>query len=69
VDRVKGKKKPRPPKNDTKSPELKALEEDLQSALGTKVRITRSKKGAGTITVTYYTDEELNTLMDQFLKK
>ncbi len=69
VTRLKGTKKPRPPKNDTKSPELKALEEDLQSALGTKVRITRSKKGAGTITVSYYTDEELNTLMDQFLKK
>ncbi|MCK5768658.1 MAG: ParB/RepB/Spo0J family partition protein [Candidatus Atribacteria bacterium] len=69
VTRLKGTKNPRPPKNDTKSPELKALEEDLQSALGTKVRITRSKKGAGTITVSYYTDEELNTLMDQFLKK
>ena len=69
VTRLKGTKKPKPPKKDTKSPELKALEEDLQSALGTKVRITRSKKGAGTITVHYYTDEELNTLMDQLLKK
>lgn len=69
VTRLKGKKKPQPPKKAAKSPELKALEEDLQSALGTKVRITRSKKGAGTITVHYYTDEELNTLMDQFLNK
>lgn len=69
VTRLKGTKKPKPPKKDSKSPELKALEEDLQSALGTKVRITRSKKGAGTITVHYYTDEELNTLMDQLLKK
>ena len=69
VTRLKGTKKPKPPKKDAKSPELKALEEDLQSALGTKVRITRSKKGAGTITVHYYTDEELNTLMDQLLKK
>jgi ParB family chromosome partitioning protein len=68
VTRLKGTKDPRPPKKDRKSPEVKALEEDLQSALGTKVRITRSKKGAGTITVHYYTDEELNTLMDQFLK-
>ncbi len=68
VTRLKGNKKPKPPKKDAKSPELKALEEDLQSSLGTKVRITRSKKGAGTITVHYYTDEELNTLMDQFLK-
>ncbi len=69
VTRLKGTKKTKPPKKDSKSPELKALEEDLQSALGTKVRITRSKKGAGTITVHYYTDEELNTLMDQLLKK
>ena len=69
VTRLKGTKKPKPPKKDSKSPELKALEEDLQSALGTKVRITRSKKGAGTITVHYYTDEELKTLMDQLLKK
>ena len=68
VTRLKGTKKPKPPKKDAKSPELKALEEDLQSSLGTKVRITRSKKGAGTITVHYYTDEELNTLMDQLLK-
>lgn len=69
VTRLKGTKKPNPPVKDPRSPELKALEEDLQSALGTKVRITRSKKGAGTITVHYYTDEELNTLMDQLLKK
>jgi ParB family chromosome partitioning protein len=68
VTQLKGKKKPTPPQKDGKSPELKSLEEDLQSALGTKVRITRSKKGAGTITVHYYSDEEFNTLMDQFLK-
>jgi len=69
VTRLKGTKKPQPLKKNPRSPELKALEEDLQSTLGTKVRITRSKKGSGTITVHYYTDEELNTLMDQFLKK
>jgi len=68
VTQLKGKKKPKPPQKDARSPELKSLEEDLQSALGTKVRITRSKKGAGTITVHYYSDEEFNTLMDQFLK-
>jgi ParB family chromosome partitioning protein len=68
ITKLKGKKKTKPPKKDPKSPELKALEEDLQSALGTKVRLTRSSKGSGTITVHYYTDEELNTLMDRFLK-
>jgi ParB family chromosome partitioning protein len=69
VTKLKGKKKRKPSKKDPKSPELKALEEDLQSALGTKVRLTRSRKGSGTITVHYYSDEEFNTLMDRFLKK
>jgi ParB family chromosome partitioning protein len=69
VNKLKGKKKTKPPRKDPKSPELKALEEDMGAALGTKVRITRSKKGQGTITVHYYSDEEFNTLMDRFLGK
>jgi ParB family chromosome partitioning protein len=69
VNKLKGKKKTKPHKKDTKSPELKALEEDLGAVLGTKVRLTRSKKGQGTITVHYYSDEEFNTLMDRFLGK
>ncbi|HDD55841.1 MAG TPA: ParB/RepB/Spo0J family partition protein [Chloroflexi bacterium] len=69
VAQLKGKKKAKSPKKNPKSPELKALEEDLQSALGTKVRLTRSNKGSGTITVHYYSDEEFNSLMDHFLKK
>jgi ParB family chromosome partitioning protein len=67
VTKLKGVKKRKSTKKDPKSPELKALEEELQSALGTKVRLTRSKKGTGTITVHYYSDEEFNTLMDRFL--
>ena len=69
VSQLKGKKKDKPSKKSPKSPELKSLEEDLQSALGTKVRLTRSQKGAGTITVHYYSDEEFDSLMDHFLKK
>ena len=69
VDKLKGKKKKKPPKKDGKSPELKSLEEDLQAALGTKVRLTRGKTGQGTITVHYYSDEEFNTIMDIFLKQ
>jgi ParB family chromosome partitioning protein len=69
VSQLKGKKKNKPTKKSPKSPELKALEEDLQSALGTKVRLTRSQKGAGTITVHYYSDEEFDSLMNHFLKK
>jgi ParB family chromosome partitioning protein len=69
VNKLKGKKKAKPPQKDKKSPELKALEEELQAALGTKVRLTRGKKGQGTITVHYYSDEEFNSLLDRFLKK
>jgi ParB family chromosome partitioning protein len=69
VTKLKGKKNKEPAKKDPKSPELKALEDDLQSALGTKVRLTRSSKGTGTITVHYYSDEEFNTLMDRFLEQ
>ena len=68
VYKFKGKKRPKPPKKDAKSPELKSLEEELQSSLGTKVRLTRSKSGKGTITIHYYSDEEFNTLIDRFRK-
>jgi ParB family chromosome partitioning protein len=68
VTQLKGKKKSKPAKKDKKSPELKALEEELQSSLGTKVRLTRSNKGSGTITIHYYSDEEFDSLMDRFQK-
>ncbi len=68
VNKFKGKKRPKPPKKDTKSPELKSIEEELQSSLGTKVRLTRSKSGKGTITIHYYSDEEFNTLIDRIRK-
>jgi len=69
VTRLKGTKEPKPPKKDSLSPALKSLEEDLQSALGTKVRLTQARGGSGTITVYYYSDEEFNTLLDHFLKE
>ncbi len=47
-------------------PEIKALEERLQTALGTKVRLKHGVKG-GTITVHYYSNEELDVLAKIFL--
>jgi ParB family chromosome partitioning protein len=47
-------------------PEIKALEERLQTALGTKVRLKHGVKG-GTITVHYYSNEELDVLANIFL--
>lgn len=46
--------------------ELAALEERLRARLGTRVNLSRSRKG-GVITIHYYSDEELNTLVEQIL--
>lgn len=48
------------------SPEEKALESDLRDALGTKVKLRRSEKG-GTLTLHFYSDEELNSLVERLL--
>lgn len=54
---------PRPPA----PPELEALEEKLRARLGTKVSLRPTKKG-GTMVIHYYSDEELDALVDRFLK-
>jgi len=48
-----------------KSPEVRALEEKLRSHLGTKVSLNPSGKG-GTITIHYYSEEELESLINRF---
>ncbi|MFW5888305.1 MAG: ParB/RepB/Spo0J family partition protein [Patescibacteria group bacterium] len=40
-------------------------EERLREAVGTKVKLTRKKKG-GTITIDFYSDEELDGIIDKF---
>lgn len=47
-------------------PEIINLEERLRSSLGTKVRVKHSAKG-GTITVYYYSNEELDGLIGKFI--
>jgi ParB family chromosome partitioning protein len=49
------------------SPELKSLEDQLRTLLGTKVTINHGKKG-GTVIIHYYSEEELDTLIDRFKK-
>jgi len=51
-----------------KSPEVKALEEKLRSNLGTKVSLKPSKKG-GTIIIHYYSEEELEALVNQISRR
>jgi ParB family chromosome partitioning protein len=50
----------------TASPEVKAIEDRLRSHLGTKVRLNHGKRG-GSITITYYSDEELDTIINRIL--
>jgi ParB family transcriptional regulator, chromosome partitioning protein len=50
------------------SPEALALEERLRASLGTKVALRSGRKG-GTVTIHYYSDEELNALVGRLLKE
>jgi ParB family transcriptional regulator, chromosome partitioning protein len=48
------------------SPEVAALEERLRTSLGTKVSLRAGRKG-GTMTIHYYSNEELESLLDRLL--
>jgi ParB family transcriptional regulator, chromosome partitioning protein len=47
-------------------PDLERVEEDLRRALGTKVRMARSRRG-GRIVIEFYSDEELSRLYDRLM--
>ena len=66
VRKMMGKKQASRPKKEKKA-ELNALEEELRQALGTRVNIQQYQKGGGTITIHYYSNEELETLLQRFL--
>jgi ParB family chromosome partitioning protein len=48
-------------------PDVRRLEEDLQRALGTKVRLLRAGKG-GKIQIEYYSSAELEALLERLLR-
>jgi ParB family chromosome partitioning protein len=45
-------------------PAFKKIEDNLASHFGTKVKMAHNKKGYGSITLEYYSLEELNKLLD-----
>jgi len=63
-------REPRPersgPAPRTTDPDLERVEEDLRRALGTKVRLARSRRG-GRIVIEYYSDEELSRLYERLI--
>ena len=67
VRKLSGEKPSRKP-NPPVVPEVAELEERLRASLGTKVTLRSSRKG-GTVTIRYYSDEELNALMGRLLNE
>jgi ParB family chromosome partitioning protein len=58
--------KPTPQPKPAPPAELVALEECLRSQLGTRVSLTHGKRG-GTLIIHYYSDEELDSLVERIL--
>ncbi len=67
VRRLSGERRQRRAKS-AQSPEEAALEEQLRASLGTKVILKRTKKG-GSLTIRFYSDEELNDLVERLLNE
>ena len=65
VKRWGGEKTPSAPQN-APPPEVTDLERRLESSLETEVKLRHGKKG-GTITIRYYSDEELDKLLGRLL--
>lgn len=49
-------------------PEITAIEEQLRNSLGTRVTLRKGKKG-GSLTIHFYSDEELDSLIGQIMKE
>ena len=47
------------------SPALKKIEDNLASHFSTKVKMTQTKKGTGSIVFDFYSTEELNAILDK----
>lgn len=67
VRKLSGEKPPRPAQKEA-APEVRALEERLRESLGTRVTMRHGKKG-GTLTIHYYSSEELEAILAQILKE
>ena len=65
VRKLSGQRPEKPPKIPP-SPEILALEERLRRRLGTRVNLNHRRKG-GSLVIHYYSEEELNALVDLIL--
>ncbi len=65
VRKLAGEKPANPAAKPVKDAEVKEIESKLRSLLGTKVTLNHGKKG-GTLVIHYYSDEELDSLIQRF---
>ena len=66
VRKMSGRKPQSPAKKDAKSSQVKVVEDQLRDHLGTRVNLNHSAKG-GTLVIHYYSDEELDVLVERLL--
>lgn len=66
VRRLKTPRQETSPAGRPSDPDLERVEEDLRRALGTKVRLARSRRG-GRIVIEYYSEEELGRLYERLV--
>jgi ParB family chromosome partitioning protein len=66
VRRLREPRMDRQPAVATPDPEVERVEEDLRRSLGTKVRLTRTRRG-GRIVIEYFGDEELGRLYQRLI--
>lgn len=69
VNRLKGKVIIPPKKGTAKPPEILAVEEELNRALGTKVRIKPVSEEKGRIEIEYYSSEQLEGILEKLRGK
>jgi len=51
--------------NTSRSPNVSDVEKRLQSSLQTRVSLKHNKSGKGSITIYYYSNEDLDTLLEK----
>jgi len=59
-------RRPKPPAR-AAAAEIRRVEDALRQRLGTDVRVTARRKGRGTVTVTYYSNDDLARLLELML--
>jgi ParB family chromosome partitioning protein len=60
--------RPTPAEKPAPPPEVTDLERRLESSLGTRVSLNRRSQGRGTLVIHFYSDEELDALIERLLE-